>query len=285
MKKIISYIKLCRPAHYFKNLVIFLAIFFSGNLFNLSDFSAVTLGFVSLSLMSSVNYIINDIIDKDLDKKNNEKSGRPVASGKISIPKASFLAVIMFVLSIIIASVDLQFLLAILAFFALSVFYSLFLKNELFLDIIAISVNFVLRAIAGAFIVGVYISPWLIIGTFFLALFMATGKRKSEILYLSRKAPEHRTVLKKYSHQVLDSLIPVATTSLLLCYALYAILGIYPVLVFTLPAALYIILRYLFLIYSGSEKSRNASKLFTDNRLSLAVFFYIILTAILIYIR
>lgn len=282
--RIASFIRLCRPEQYYKNLVIFLAIFFSGNMLNLNHIFLVIGGFISLSLMSSANYIINDIIDKNEDKHNKEKSNRPLASGEVKVYSSIVFAFILFLVSITTAYLlNFYFLVMDLSFFLLSSFYSFFLKKELFADIIIISINFVIRALSGAFIINVWISPWLIIGAFFLALFLAVGKRRSEQIFLGKSAEKHRAVLGLYSTELFDSLMQISTTSLLLSYALYCFLGNKQRLLFTLPIMLYIVLRYLYLIYSDSDKPRMPNKIFKDYRMLFGIIVYIIFTFLILY--
>ena len=284
MNKISSFVALCRPEQYYKNIVIFLAIFFSGNIFKIDYILLVFFGFISLSLMSSVNYILNDIVDNKKDKLNKEKSCRPIAKGKIKILEAIILAFVLSLASLILAFfLNPQFLIALIAFFIISLLYSLVLKNEVFIDIISISINFVIRAISGALIIQVWISPWLIIGTFFLALLIATGKRKSELIFLGKNSGDHRPVLRKYSNEIINSLVNITATALILSYSLYCFLGTYQNLLFTLPIVFYILMRYLYLIYSGSEKARLTNRIFADYNISIAIIIYIITAALVIY--
>lgn len=282
--RIINFFRLCRPEQYYKNLLVFLAIFFSGNLFRADYLFLVIIGFISLCLMSSVNYIVNDITDRDRDKHNKEKADRPLAKGKITVFQAVILAFVLLIIGVLIAVfLNLGFLLAMLAFFLISSLYSFFLKNELFLDIIAIAVNFVIRAVSGALIIRVWISPWLILGTFFLALFMVVGKRNSEIIFLKSSAKKHRVVLEKYSENVLNALMQITTSLLLVAYALYCFLTDHQLLLITLPVIFYAVLRYLHLIYSGSDKVRITHKIFSDYRILVSGVIYIILTALILY--
>jgi len=283
-QKISAIIELCRPAHYYKNLLIFLALFFSGNLLNLNDVAIVLLGFVSLSLMSSVNYIINDTLDKKNDRKNSEKSRRPIASGRVTTGESLVVAFVLFAVSCILAyALGIYFFAALILLFSLSTIYSLFLKKEIFLDIIVISVNFVIRALSGALLINVWISPWLIIGTFFLAMFLAAGKRKSEMIFLRKKAGSHRFVLYRYSDEILNLLFGITTTALFLSYALYCFLGNNERLLITLPIVFYALLRYVYLTYSGSDKTRSTDRIFYDGRILMSIILYLIITFILLY--
>lgn len=283
MSKTSAIIKLCRPEQYYKNLVIFLAIIFSGNLLRIDMLFRVSIGFLVFCLISSACYIINDIKDRRLDKLSKDKLARPIASGRVSIFEAVLLAAGLFFISILIASyLNANFLIAVISFFAISQLYTFFLKSELFLDIIAIATNFVIRALAGGSVIDVWVSPWLITGIFFLALFLATGKRKSEKLF-SGKNYAHRPVLAKYSGSLLDNLLQINTAILILAYALYCFLGPHQILLITLPIVLYAILRYLYLVNSGSEIARNTAKIFTDTRINLSLTIYLIITFIVLY--
>lgn len=280
-------ITLLRPEQYYKNLVVFLAIYFSGHLLNMRELLATGIGFILLCLISSANYVINDIVDRNRDRYNKEKAGRPIASGKVSAYQGAFIATVLLVISLAASYfVGKGFFAFALGLFVLTTLYSLALKNELFLDIIAISFNYVLRAMAGAAIIGVKSSPWLVVGTFFLALFLAAGKRKSEKSFLKTSKTSikyHRPLLDKYSDHNLSFLLQMSATTLLLSYALYSFLGTKQGLIFTLPIAMYVILRYLYLLESGSEKVRSLSGIFTDRRIVASAILYAAASLIILY--
>ena len=282
--KINDYVKLLRPEQYYKNFVVFLALYFSGNLLNLGLVKSSVIGFVLLCILSSANYVINDIIDRKSDRHNREKANRPVASGKISVYSAAIAAAALLVVSLGFAyTVNQQFFMIATAIFLLASLYSFILRKELFLDIIAISFNYVLRAIAEAVLIGVWTSPWLVVGTFFLALFLATGKRKSEKMYLETDARRHRPLLDEYSNDALNFLLQMSATVLLLSYALYSFLGNNPHLVFTLPIVLYAILRYLYLLEAKAPETRALTKAFTDKRFLAAAALYVAASIFILY--
>ena len=275
-----DYVKLLRPEQFYKNLVIFLAAYFSGNLLMLSNAA----GFILLCALSSANYIINDVVDRKKDKINLEKADRPLASGKISVIQAIILALLLLAISLGGAyAINYHFFLIAASSFLLGSLYSLVLRKELFLDIIAISFNYVLRAIAGAVLIGVWISPWLVVGAFFLALFLATGKRRSEKTYLEANANKHRPLLELYSGDMLNFLLQMSATMLLASYALYSFLGNKPQLVFTLPIVLYAILRYVHLLESTAPETRALNKAFTDARFMAAGAFYLATSLYILY--
>ena len=284
MKKFGYLVELIRPYQWYKNLVIFLPIIFGGVLFNFMNIGKTILGLISLCFISSVNYIINDIIDKDRDKKHPEKKTRPIAGKKIKIWEALVLAFVLLIISVTIASIlNKYFLLSVLGLLLLTQAYTLHFKKEVFADIILIALNFVIRAVSGAFIVDVKISSWLILCPFFLSLFISVGKRESDIIFLGIKAKTHREVLGYYSSALTHALMIITTSSLIISYSLYSFLSVYKNLLLTLPIAMYAIFRYLFLIYQGSEIARHPERIFKDKKITISSLLWVILVVILIY--
>ena len=160
----VQIIRLIRVRQWYKNLLIFLPILFVGMLFDKEMFFLTVLGFFSLSFLSSGNYVLNDLLDVKRDRAHPEKKHRPIASGAIGTPLALFLVVVLYAASFAIGyqfSTGFVVILGIL--FGSTLAYSLGLKNEPFLDLLLISLNFILRAISGAFVLNVSISPWLIL--------------------------------------------------------------------------------------------------------------------------
>ena len=279
-----DYFNLLRPYQWYKNLVIFIVIIFSGNLFDINFLFLTIIGFISLAMISSVNYILNDFIDIKKDKYHPEKSLRPLASGKVKIWQALVIAAVLFIGSLLLAyQLSDYFLYSILFLFGFTQLYSLFLKNEAFADIIAISINFIVRASIGAFIIGAYISPWLILVIFFLSLFLTLGKRKSDLIYLGENAVNHKQSLKHYSKELIDIMTLISTSAVIITYSLYCILGRNALMIFTLPFVLYALFRYLNLVYSGSKIGRHPHKIFKDLRMIVAGILWFIITAFVIY--
>ncbi|MBN2454840.1 UbiA family prenyltransferase [Candidatus Woesearchaeota archaeon] len=279
-----NYLSLLRLEQYYKNLIIFIALFFSGNLLNAPYLLPLSAGFIVLCLISSVNYILNDVLDRRRDILHAEKARRPVARGAVSVKSALlFAAILLFIAAFSAYAISAEFFLAAALLFLLTSLYSLLLKNEPFIDIILISANFVVRALGGALIMKVWVSPWLIIGTFFLALFLAVDKRRSEKAFLSKSAGKHRSVLDSYSDQVLSYLMNISTTALLIAYALYCFLGNNELLLITLPVVLYIMLKY---AYSKPSLARTdpLDRLVKDWRLAMAIIFYLASSFLIIYL-
>lgn len=261
-------LKLLRVKQWYKNLVIFLALIFGGLIFDIDAWMIISLGFISLCLVSSSNYIINDILDRKKDRLHPEKQDRPIASGKVSLLEAALISALLLFSGIFLA----YSLLPLFALFAGLLFlmgqaYTFALKNEPFADILSISANFVIRAVSGSVLVNLSISPWLILCTFFLALFLATAKRHSDLLLLKENSDKHRPVLKYYSLSLTNILMTVAASLLMISYSLYALLGKHKMLMLSLPFSLYVILRFYYLVESGSPIGRNAELALKDTRL------------------
>ncbi|MGV8150726.1 MAG: UbiA prenyltransferase family protein [Candidatus Woesearchaeota archaeon] len=281
--KIVDYVKLIRPWQWYKNLLIFLAIFFVGEFFEFSLFEKVIYGFIALCLVSSANYILNDILDKNKDRVHPEKKNRPIASGKVSTIEASIIFIVLLSAGFLIAySLSIPFLIITFALFLTTLLYSLFLKNEPIVDMLIIAINFVIRAIAGTFIIHVSISPWLILCPFFLALFLAAGKRDADLRFV-KNPQEHKKVLKYYNKEILHSILIISATSLITAYAIYA-LSKNPLLLLTVPIAIYLVIRYYSIIDSGSQIARHPEKIITDWRMIFAIILYFIIAFIVFYV-
>jgi 4-hydroxybenzoate polyprenyltransferase len=275
---------LLRVHQWYKNLVIYLPLIFVGLALNLESWFYVSLGFVSLCLVSSSNYIVNDIFDIKKDRVHPEKKRRPLASGKISIFSSICISLFLLFSGITIGFFISEIFSLLLGIFFLSTLsYSLYFKKEVFIDLLMVSSNFVIRAISGAFILGVIISPWLILCTFFLSLFLISGKRHSNILFLGNRASKYKSVLKYYNKELTSHILLLSTAFLTFSYALYTFQSLYPGLIYTIPIAVYVIFRYLYFVNIGHKIARNPHFFISDFRLLLGIFFWITLTGFIIY--
>ncbi|MCS7118786.1 MAG: decaprenyl-phosphate phosphoribosyltransferase [Archaeoglobaceae archaeon] len=201
-----------RPQQWYKNFLVFAALVFSKNLLDLELLKLTILGFIAFCLASSSQYIFNDILDREKDKRHPKKCKRPIASGKISLPIAIAFSAILLIFSILISLLlNFWFLMAIISYLILNSLYSAFLKNLVLFDVLTISAGFVIRAISGCFIINVLISPWLILCTFLLAIFLALGKRRHELILLEENAKKHREVLGLYSKEAVDQMLSIMT--------------------------------------------------------------------------
>jgi 4-hydroxybenzoate polyprenyltransferase len=279
MKQLFYIIASMRPRQWTKNLVVFAALIFSRNF----DQPAMVLrsveAFFILCLLSGVIYIVNDIADVAKDRAHPLKKKRPLASGALSMQAAMTAAVIGIAVGIYLSwRIGTSFLVVACAFFILNFLYSFFLKRVVLLDAMSISLSFVLRAIAGVealegFGENIEISPWLLICTLFLSLFLAFCKRRHELLFVENPG-NHRETLQEYSPALLDQLVSISAGGSVLSYALYTI---WPEtvekfgtsnLVYTVPLVLIGVMRYLYLVYS-KEKGGSPSDLLLHERFIL----------------
>jgi 4-hydroxybenzoate polyprenyltransferase len=239
--------------------------------------------------LSSGVYLINDILDRDVDRRHPQKSARPIASGSLSVLTAAVAATVLLVGALAAAIVvGSTFALVALVYVAVMTTYSLVLKHHLILDALAVASGFVLRALAGAVAVGVSFSHWLLILTLLLALFLALGKRRAELIVLGAHAPDHRRTLAYYSPALLDQLLGIVTASTLLAYAFYTISAETIAkfgndwLLLTFPFPLYGLFRYLHLVQQGGGGDP-AEHLFSDGPLLLCVGLWGIAVILIVY--
>jgi len=277
-------IKVLRPKQWYKNVVIFVGIIFSNNIFNLSIYLDALLAFLIFCAISSSVYIINDIVDIAKDREHPIKSLRPLASGKLDIFSAlvlSFLLMLISFLTSYIVNIFLFFTVS--TYFVLNLLYSFSLKKYMILDVLLISFFFILRAIAGCVVISVSISPWLIACTFQLALILAIGKRNDELTLMGSLGKETRTSLNSYSADILDYMFTVVSATLIMSYGMYTFLAPNLYLMFTNLFSIYGVFRYSYLLKNGSFKGEPDS--FLKDIPSLINFsLWFIFTFLIIYI-
>lgn len=284
--KLYQYIRLLRPQQWYKNLLIFAVPIFAKQIFNLDIYSIYILGFLCLCLISSSNYILNDIIDKKEDQYNPEKKTRPIASGKVTITEALILFFFIFIAATILAYyLNKWFFFLMVLLFVNTQIYSIWLKHEIYLDILIIGINFVIRAFSGyAFLQNIEISHWLIICTFFLSMVLASGKRYSEFCFLKEERKNHRKVLSHYTLENLKILLIISIICFLMSLSIFPFFSLFAKnLIYLLPLAIYLCLRYLCLTTSGSEIGRHPELFYKDLRLLTPMIIYIVGVFCLIY--
>ena len=285
-----DFVQLVRPAQWSKNLLVFAALLFSGRLFIASDAVAVFAAFVCFCLGASGAYVMNDLRDCERDKEHPEKRLRPLPAGRVGRSAALWLAVGLMVAAVVGGFLlNPPFGLLTLGYLALQVAYTFSLKEMVILDVMSIATGFVLRAVGGGVAIDVPISPWLIICTFLLALFLGFSKRRHEIVLLEDGATEHRASLSEYSTYFLDQMISVVTASTVLAYASYtasaevhAKLGTDKLYV-TLPFVLFGIFRYLYLVHQKDEGGNPTHLLLNDRPLQAGVCLWVLTSAVLLY--
>ena len=244
-------LQLMRPKHWTKNIFLFAALVFGQKLTDPAAVSRAVGGFICFCLAASAVYIFNDIIDRQADRLHPEKRNRPLAAGTVGLGLAVVTAVLCAAAALAGGLVlGRNFAAVVLAYIALVVVYTLFLKRVLILDCIVISVGFCLRAIAGAEAVGVFISPWLVVCTFALCLFLAFSKRYAELARLGQDGESFRRTLAGYTPDLLAHMVDVTSGLAMVCFLLYAMdertLRLFGTnnLVYTTPFVLYCVFRF-----------------------------------------
>lgn len=278
-------VRALRPKQWTKNIVVLAAVIFAlgdrGQAIEAGDIWDAILAAVLFSMLSSAVYLINDIRDRELDRAHPTKRYRPIASGQLSVGRATTTAHMLAATSLMVAFI-LQPLLALtlLTYFVLQLAYTFGLKRIELVDIFIIAGGFVLRALAGAVTVGVVISPWLLLCTLLLALFLALCKRRHEKVVLNDTAEQSRPTLERYSERLLDTLIAMISAATLICYTLYTL---WPDTVekfgtarlsLTVPFVIFGLFRYLDLAYRHEKGGRPEQILLTDPPLLIDLALY-----------
>jgi 4-hydroxybenzoate polyprenyltransferase len=280
-----------RPQQWVKNGFVFAALIFSQSLTRGDRCLRVTLAALVFCLISSAAYILNDILDAAEDRRHPTKKFRPIAAGRISPSVAGMAGVLLGGAGLLGAwKLNAGFLGIVVAYLALNVLYSSFLKKVVLLDVFIVAAGFLFRVIGGGLVIQVPISPWLIVCTTLLALFIALSKRRHELVLLGAQAPEHRAILASYTPYFLDQLIGIVTASTVVTYALYTlspdVQSKFPGkrLEITIPFVLFGIFRYLHLIHHHEQGGNPARVLFTDPVLLSVVLIWAASVIFIIYL-
>lgn len=216
------FFKLIRINNWIKNLLVFAPVVFSFNLFHKTFLFNELLAFLGFCFTTSAVYIINDIFDRKKDAKHPTKRNRPIASGRISVQTAIIVMILLLAFaSSVVLFLNVNYLKVVLSYFVLSLLYTFFLKHINLLETLIVALFFVLRILAGCAAINVLPTEWIIVVTFFIALFLTVIKRRSELIILGDKAYEHRKVLQNYSAEFLDVIIYIAATITIFGYVLY----------------------------------------------------------------
>ncbi|HLG93706.1 MAG TPA: decaprenyl-phosphate phosphoribosyltransferase [candidate division Zixibacteria bacterium] len=290
MKFLAALWKSARPYQWPKNFLLFAALIFSKHLFDLDLLVKNLWGFLVFCLASSSLYLLNDAIDYSSDAKHPIKSKRPVASGQLS--RSGAFGVALFGLAAALVwgfALEQKFLLGLALFIAVNFGYSFYFKRFVILDAMLLSAGFVLRAVAGGWLIGAPISDWLIICTLLLALFLGFSKRRAELVLLEGEAKSHRASLEHYSPYLLDQLIGVVTASTVVAYTFYTLspevkekLGSTH-LYLTVPFVLFGIFRYLYLVHQKTKGGDPTKTIFSDLPLVLGILLWAGAVLLLVY--
>jgi 4-hydroxybenzoate polyprenyltransferase len=279
-----------RPRQWVKNLFVFGGLVFGQRLFDLPAVGTALAAFVVFCGLSGAIYLLNDVADRDKDRLHPDKRTRPVASGRLPAGVALGAATALTVTGLTAAIwLSLPFGLAAAAYVVLLSAYSAWLKHVVIVDVLVVALGFVLRAACGALAIGVAISGWLLICTILLALFLALGKRRHEVLTLEEGAARHRPILAEYSAGLLDQMIAVVTASTVTAYALYTMspetvakfhTSLLPL---TLPFVLYGIFRYLYLLYRRQLGGNPSDMVVRDRALLVNTLLWLVVVLLIVY--
>jgi len=279
-----------RPDQWTKNLIVFAGLVFGEQLLEPGAVARAGGAFGVFCALSSAMYLVNDVGDRARDRLHPVKSGRPIAAGRVSQATAIGTAGLL-IAGGVAAAYLLAPRLALLAliFVGVLILYSRVLRQVVILDVLAIAIGFVLRAVAGAVAVDVPISQWLLVCTLLLALFLGFSKRRQEVDALGADAPQHRPTLGRYTPQLLDQLVTVVAAATLVSYAVYTT-GAETVekfgtelLTLTIPFPIYGVLRYLMLVHDTASGTGPSDILLRDRPLVVCVVGWALSVAIIIY--
>ena len=289
MKK---YVRLIRPKDWAKNLFLFVPIFFAGRLFQSSVIIGLLEGFICFSLIASSIYIVNDFKDIEEDKKHPQKKNRPMASGSVKPVFGLSIAILLFTIGILGAwYIGYKFLFVIGIYFSLNLGYSFGLKNIPILDIIIISIGFVLRVKAGAVIAGIGLSEWLTIMVFLLALFMAIGKRRDDVILKSVSGTDMRKSVKGYNLEFINSALSLTSAVIIVAYIMYstspevqARLHTYR-LYYTSLFVMAGLFRYMQLIFVQQDSQSPTNILYKDRFIQVTILLWIMSFYLILYVK
>ncbi|MGQ9642765.1 MAG: decaprenyl-phosphate phosphoribosyltransferase [Ignavibacterium sp.] len=285
-----DYLKLIRVPQWIKNFFVFVPLLFSLHLFDKEYLLLSLKAFVVFSLASSFVYVVNDLIDIEADKAHPKKKNRPLPSGRIKKSSALILSIVL--LLVVLLSYfffNPQFISFLYAFLFLNILYSFYLKHIVILDIFSIAAGFSIRVLAGAAVIEVPVSSWLILTTMFISLFLGVMKRHSELVQVADSNKVTRKVLAEYSTNFTNQMATVAASGVIICYALYTVsqrtVSVFNTenLIYTTPFVVFGIFRYMYLEYQNNQGENTTQVMMTDIPMILTVISYAVVTVLIIY--
>lgn len=269
-----------RVKQWTKNLLVYAAILFSGNLFQEQLFMLATIAFFACCFVSSGIYFFNDIFDIEKDRANPQKARRPIASGVISINEGYGCFLFFILLGFIMgAVVSYQCFWLLLSYMVLNIFYTVWLKHVVIVDVMIIAYGFVARSVIGAIAIERNMTIWFILCVMFLSLFLALGKRRHElILFENKTLQETRSVLQFYNLELIDQMISIVSAALIMCYALFTMdehTQNHQMMIFTVPLVLYGVFYYLYLVRVKKGGGAPDQALYMEKPLLIVVLAYV----------
>lgn len=286
------YLNLLRVQSWIKNLLLVTPLVFSFHLFDTNLYLPVVAAFFSFSFLSSFVYVFNDLKDMESDKLHPRKKNRPLPSGRISRQAAGITGVLALLTSAALATVvnNTSFYLALTSYLCINIAYITILKKISLVDCFCIATGFVIRVLAGCYAIAVIPSDWIVVVTFFLALFLAFSKRKSELVMLDKDSVQHRVALSGYSVKTLDVFIYICASICITAYLMYTLTSN------SIPAGLHDSLKYsaffvvfgLFRYIQINEAERNADGdptvlFYKDRLLQVTILLWVMYSVYVIY--
>jgi 4-hydroxybenzoate polyprenyltransferase len=282
------FLKLSRPKQWTKNLFVFGALFFSQEMFQSERVIAALLTFVAFCLISSSVYVLNDIVDVEKDRQHPKKRNRPIAAGTVKVPAAIVYGVLLLIVALTLAwFIEFRVFGILLVYFVMNILYSFWLKHVVLIDVFVIALGFVFRVSAGSYALPVEPSPWLLLCTLLLALFLGLSKRRAELILLASGAKSHRKILDDYSDdKLIDQLIGIVSSTTIMAYSLYTFSSPNGQrMMYTIPFVIYAIFRYMFLVYKREGGGEPANILLKDKPFLISCLLWALTAFLLIYFR
>lgn len=282
MNKIISLVlREMRVHQWTKNLLVYSALLFGGQIFNYKKFWQVFCIFVSFCLVSSGIYFLNDIFDIENDKADPIKHNRPIASGELSVSKGLFCSSLLTIIGIVISStISLLCLIMVSTYLFINIFYTVKLKRVVIIDVMIVAYGFVVRAVTGAFAADIRMTTWFLLCVMFISLFLALGKRRYELIEFQHgKINKARDVLKYYTIDLIDQMMTIVTSAMIICYALFTMDNSTEnnlAMTITIPLVLYGVFYYLYVVRVKNGGGAPDEALYKEKPILFTVALYVI---------
>jgi len=256
MKTFSALLRSLRPEQWLKNGFVLAPLVFSGLVTDLSAWLLSCEAVLAFCCAASATYLLNDVLDRTADRAHPTKRHRPIASGALPVGWALGGVLVLLALMVVLSlRLGHWFTLVVVGYLMLTVMYSVVLKRLVFIDVLLVAVGFLLRVVGGAVAIEVQVSRWLLLCSYLLALYLALGKRRTELTLLGENANAHRQVLGQYSRELVDQAISVVLGATIVAYSLYTVapdtvakVGSEGLMI-TVPVVLYGLLRYLYLLH------------------------------------
>lgn len=271
-------LKLLRPHQYYKNLLIYVGLIFGGQFTDINKLVICTFGFIVLCMISSAGYVYNDIVDKEIDKYNSEKALRPITLGIISTNFAKILILVCCAIGTIIWMTIYNWIFLLLTYMILinTIIYTNIGKKLPFVEILQISINYIMRIYSGCVITNIDPSLWLIVIGFIFAIFLIIAKRYNELIFLGENAIKSRNVYSFYTEKILNRILVISGVVLIVIFTIYVFNHESLIMILNLPVLFLVIFRLYFLT-TYTEKGRNFHLMLIDKYIfSLSIMFFII---------